>query len=55
MSSIKNFLRWYNNKDVVPSLKAMQKMIDFYHDEHIDVKPWLYFTKPSQHFLAQIY
>ena len=27
MSSFKDFLWWYNNKDVVPTLKAMQKMI----------------------------
>ena len=32
MSSFKDFLRWYNNKDVVPTLEAMQKMIAFYHD-----------------------
>ena len=25
MSSFKDFLRWYNNKDVVPTLEAMQK------------------------------
>ena len=25
MSPIKNVLRWYNNKDTVPSLEAMQK------------------------------
>ena len=31
------FLRWYNNKDVVPSLEAMQKMIVFYHDKNIDM------------------
>ena len=30
MSSFKDFLRWYNNKDVVPNLQAMQKMIAFY-------------------------
>ena len=35
MSSIKDFLRWYNNKDVVPTLEAMQKMIAFYHDKDI--------------------
>ena len=29
MSSIKDFLRWYNNKDVVRTLRAMQKMILF--------------------------
>ena len=36
MSSFKDFLRWYNNEDVVPTLEAMQKMIAFYHDKHID-------------------
>ena len=29
MSSFKDFLRWYKNKDVVPTLEAMQKMIAF--------------------------
>ena len=29
MSSFKDFLRWYNKKDVVPTLKAMLKMIAF--------------------------
>ena len=33
MSSFKDFLRWYNNKDVVPVLEAMQKLIAFYHDK----------------------
>ena len=37
MSSFKDFLRWYNNKDVVPTLEAMQKMIAFYHDKYIDM------------------
>ena len=37
MSSFKDFLRWYNNKDVVPILKAMQKLIAFYHDRKIDM------------------
>ena len=35
MSSFKDFLRWYNRKDVVPTLEAMQKMIAFYHDKDI--------------------
>ena len=30
MSSLKVFLRWYNNKDVVSTLEAMQNMIAFY-------------------------
>ena len=29
MSSFKDSLRWYNNKDVVPTLEAIQKMIVF--------------------------
>ena len=37
MSSFKEFLRWYYNKDVVPTLEAMQKMIAFYHDKDIDM------------------
>ena len=37
MSSFKEFLRWYNNKDVVPTLEAMQKMIAFCHDKDIDM------------------
>ena len=37
MMSFKDFLRWFNNKDVVPILEAMQKMIAFYHDKDIDM------------------
>ena len=37
MCSFKDFLRWYNKKDVVPILEAMQKMIAFYHDKDIDM------------------
>ena len=37
MSSFEDLLRWYNNKDVVPTLEAMQKTIAFYHDKDIDM------------------
>ena len=37
MSSFREFLRWYNNKDVVPTLEAMQEMIAFYHYKDIDM------------------
>ena len=37
MTTFKDFLRWYNNKDVIPTLEAMQKMIDFYHNKRIDM------------------
>ena len=46
MSSFKDFLRWCNNKDVVPTLEAMQKTIDFYHDQDIDTLK-LGFTLPN--------
>ena len=36
MSSFKDFLRWYNNKDV-PTLEAMQKMVAFYHEKDSDM------------------
>ena len=35
--SFKEILIWYNNKDVVPTLEAMQKMINFYHQKEIDM------------------
>ena len=37
MSSFKDFLRWYNNKDVVPTVEATQKTIAFYHDKDVDM------------------
>ena len=33
----KEFLRWYNNKNVIQTLEAMRKMIDFYHNKGIDM------------------
>ena len=46
MKSFKDFLRWYNNKNVVPILEAMQKMIAFYHEKEIDMLK-LRFTLPN--------
>ena len=46
MSLLKEFLRWYKNKDVVPTLEAMQNMVDFYHDIDIDMLK-LGFTLPN--------
>ena len=37
MTVFKDFLPWYNNKDVVPNLETMQKMIQFYHNKGIDM------------------
>ena len=35
MITFKDFIQWYNNKDVVPALEALQKMIEFYHDREL--------------------
>ena len=37
LSSFKNFLRWYNKKDVLPTLEAIEKMIVFHHDKNIHI------------------
>ena len=37
MCTFKVFLRWYNNKDVVSTPEAMQKMLAFYHKKDIDM------------------
>ena len=37
MKCSKDFLMWYNNKDVIPTLEEMQKMIEFYHQKEIDM------------------
>ena len=37
MQSFKDFLMWFHNKDVDPTLEAMQKMIEFYHQKEIDM------------------
>ena len=46
MSSFRDFLRWYNNKEGVPILEAMQKMITFYHKKNDDLLN-LGFTSPN--------
>ena len=37
MQSFAEFLKYYNNEDVVPELEAMQKMIEFYYNNGIDM------------------
>ena len=37
MKTFRDFLRWHNNKNVVPTLKAMAKMMQFYHDQKVDM------------------
>ena len=37
MKSFRNFLMWYNNRGVVPTLEVMQKMIEFYPQKEIDM------------------
>ena len=51
MNTFKDFLKWYNNKDVVRTHKALQKMNKFYHEREIYMLK-LGFTLPN---LANIY
>jgi hypothetical protein len=37
MKTMKEFLTWYNNKDVEPMLKAIDKMFQFNQNSHIDM------------------
>ena len=37
MKSFKDFLMWYNNKDVLPTLEAMQKVKTFFRQKEIDM------------------
>ena len=37
MTIFQDFVMWYNNKDVVPTLEAMQKMMEFYHNKEVDM------------------
>ena len=37
MHFFSDFIKWYNNKDIVSTLEAMQKMIEFYHNKGIDM------------------
>ena len=37
MITFEDFLRWYNNNYIVPTLEAMQKLIEFYRDKGIDM------------------
>ena len=34
---MRNFLVWYNNRDVVPFLEAIDKLFAFYQQRHIDM------------------
>ncbi|KAJ8048029.1 hypothetical protein HOLleu_00186 [Holothuria leucospilota] len=36
MQTVKDFLTWYNNRDVVPFLEALDKIAMFYRERHID-------------------
>ena len=37
MEKFSDFFKWYNNKDVVPTLEDIQKLIEFYHNKGIDM------------------
>ena len=46
MQTFQDFLKWYNNKDVVPTLETLQKMMQFYHQKSSDMLK-LGFTLPN--------
>ena len=37
MTTLRDFLVWYNNRDVIPFLEAIAKQFAFYHDRGIDM------------------
>ena len=37
METFRDFLIWYNNRDIVPFLGAIDKMSEFWRDRHIDI------------------
>lgn len=37
MTTMRDFLVWYNNRDVVPFLEAIDKQFAFYQQRHIDM------------------
>ena len=37
MQSFSEFLKWYNKEDIFPTLKAMQKMIEFHNNKGFDM------------------
>ena len=37
MTTFQDFVMWYNNKDVVPTLEAIQKMMEFYYNKGFDM------------------
>ena len=37
MTTFQDLVMWYNNKDVVQTLEAMHKMMEFYHNKGIDM------------------
>ena len=37
MNSMSDFLVWYNNRDVVPFLEAIDKQFAFYKQQNIDI------------------
>ena len=57
MTSFCDLLQWYNTKDVVSTLEATQKMIEFYHDKGRDIsvypsQPTINFTQSFQVILT---
>ena len=54
MRTLKDFLRWYNNRDVVRTLEAVQKMADFYHKKGADMLKLGYNLRSCRHLCSQV-
>jgi hypothetical protein len=37
MKTFKDFLEWYNNRDVIPFIQAIEKMKQFYINKRLDI------------------
>ena len=56
MSSIEDFLRWYNNTNITPTSEAVQKLLVFYQNKKKRfVNASLYITKSGQHLSTQFF
>ena len=55
-TSFKDFLHWCSNKECCANIRSNAKNDSFLPwQRYRYVKAWLYFTKPGQHLLTQIY
>ena len=49
---LQQLLGWYNNKNVVPTLQAMRKIVDFHQKERLTC--YVYTAKSAKYFSSQV-